>query len=919
MNIVDIFKNLGAAAGNLTGSDPILLNGSNNVWVVESGDVDFFVVSIKDGKPVGNLDPLMRRGPGDIFFGLPDLLEAGKAGIVVRGGPGTTVLALAPHKLFSQTGDREALETVSLAIHRWVDGCRESVSSKQLKEEINTACSSLLDTRPLTELLQAGELAASLDAFQRTYFALVRRQSEMRFEYLRNQMQEKDRSSKRFVANGMRQLAAILPAGKERPFIVDQGDSPLLAVCREIGGFIGVNIRRPPRSVDDDPEQGDDSLQDIARASRVRTRQVVLRGKWWNDDSGPLVGFMEKDERPVALIPVKPGCYELVDPAARTRIRVTGTIAEDLGPVAHMIYRPFPDRKLNWWDLIRFGTAGRASDVIWMVMMGAAGGILGTFVPLATGILFDTIIPGAERTRLYQIILILLAASLAGALFQITRGIAVVRVQGRMNASLQAAILDRVLELPTTFFRRYTAGELASRTMAVQAVNNLLSDTVVTSILGGVFGIFNIFLLFYFSPKLAVIALVLVACGGIATGWAGVTSVRHLKKLTAIQHRITGTVFQFISGITKLRITGSETRAYGIWASMFSRQRRVTFQLEQVRNRLEVFNSAYPHLAIMCIFAAYAFLVAGTGSSHDEGLSTGEFLAFSAAFGAFVTAGIEMSSGLLSVMTIQPYYENIRPILETLPETDDTRAAPGRLKGEIEVSNVSFRYIKDGPLILNDLSLHVKPQQFVAIVGGSGSGKSTLLRLLLGFETQESGAVFYDNKELSGIDIRMVRRQIGVVLQNAQLMSGDIFTNIVGASANLTIDDAWEAALAVGLAEDIEDMPMGMHTIIAEGGGGLSGGQRQRLVIARAIVHKPRILFFDEATSALDNRTQAMVTESLEQLQATRVVIAHRLSTIRNADCIFAIDSGSLVESGTYDELMEKNGYFAQLAQRQIA
>jgi ATP-binding cassette subfamily C protein len=246
-----------------------------------------------------------------------------------------------------------------------------------------------------------------------------------------------------------------------------------------------------------------------------------------------------------------------------------------------------------------------------------------------------------------------------------------------------------------------------------------------------------------------------------------------------------------------------------------------------------------------------------------------------------------------------------------LPETDDSRAAPGTLQGEIEVSNICFRYIKDGPLILNDLSLHIKPKQFVAIVGGSGSGKSTLLRLLLGFETAESGAIFFDSKELSGIDIRMVRRQGGVVLQNAQLMSGDIFTNIVGTSVNLTIDDAWDAARAVGLAEDIEDMPMGMHTIIAEGGGGLSGGQRQRLVIARAIVHKPRILYFDEATSALDNRTQAMVTESLEKLQATRVVIAHRLSTIRNADCIFAIDRGNLIESGTYEELMQKDGYFA--------
>jgi ATP-binding cassette subfamily C protein len=919
MNLVDIFKQLDATAASLAGNAPLLLTESSHVWVVEQGAVDFFVVKMEDGKPAGNLNPLMRYGSGDIFFGLQRDVDSSGIGIIVRGTPGTIIQALVPHRLFSQIEDQDTRESVAKAVSNWVSGCVDSVTSKALKKEIEPVGEPLCKDEAIVTLLQNHELASSLDAFHSLFLSTINRQFDIRLQRLQEHIQQKDAAAKAFVARGMHQLAAILSTGKERPFIINEGISPILAVCQEIGRTLNVQIKPPPRSEDEGADQVADSLLEIARASHVRTRQVVLRGKWWHQDCGPLVGSIEEDDRPVALIPIKPGRYEIIDPSGKTRGKVTAAIASTIKPVAYMMYRPFPDRKLNWWDLIKFGAAGRKQDVIWIVLMGMAGGILGTFVPLATGILFDTVIPGADRAQLYQIILALLAASLAGALFQITRGISVVRLQGGMSASLQAGIWDRVLELPTTFFRRYTSGELTDRTMGIQAINTILSETVVTSILGGVFGIFNLALLFYFSPKLAVIAMLLVATGAIATGWAGLARVRHLKTLTGIQQKITGIVFQFISGIAKLRITGSETKAFGIWANMFSRQRQVSFKMEQIQNRLEVFNSAYPPLATMCIFAAYAFLVYNNQTAYDEGLSTGEFLAFNAAFGAFMVAGIEMSVGLLALMSIQPYYENIRPILETLPETDDTRVAPGELKGEIEVSNVCFRYIKDGPIILNDLSIHIKPHQFVAIVGGSGSGKSTLLRLLLGFETQESGAIFYDSKELSGIDIRMVRRQIGVVLQNAQLMSGDIFTNIVGASLNLTLDDAWEAARAVGLAEDIEDMPMGMHTIIAEGGGGLSGGQRQRLVIARAIVHEPKILFFDEATSALDNRTQAMVTKSLEQLQATRVVIAHRLSTIKNADCIYAIDRGRLIESGTYEELMQRDGYFAKLAKRQIA
>jgi ABC-type bacteriocin/lantibiotic exporter with double-glycine peptidase domain len=366
-----------------------------------------------------------------------------------------------------------------------------------------------------------------------------------------------------------------------------------------------------------------------------------------------------------------------------------------------------------------------------------------------------------------------------------------------------------------------------------------------------------------------------------------------------------------------LRVAGAEARAFSVWAKDFAEQRRLAFKARSVENSLAVFNSAFPVVTSIFIFGVVTAMLSTSAQAGEASLSTGSFLAFNAAFGQFLSAALQMSSVVVSLILIIPIYERAKPILEGEPEVDVARSDPGDLSGEIELSRVSFRYHDDGALVLDDVSLQARPGEFIAIVGPSGAGKSTVLRLLLGFEIAENGSVYYDHQDLAALDVQSVRRQIGVVLQNAQVLPGSIFENIVG-TAPLGTEDAMEAAKMAGLDQDIEQMPMGLHTFIMEGGGTLSGGQRQRLLIARAVVGRPRILMFDEATSALDNRTQAHVSDSLGRLQTTRVVIAHRLSTIINADRIYVMDRGKVVEEGTYEELLEQGGLFTQLAQRQM-
>jgi NHLM bacteriocin system ABC transporter ATP-binding protein len=506
--------------------------------------------------------------------------------------------------------------------------------------------------------------------------------------------------------------------------------------------------------------------------------------------------------------------------------------------------------------------------------------------------------------------LILGAATLSVAMFQLVSALALLRMEGRMDTAIQAAIWDRVLNLPVTFFRKFTAGDLAMRANTINTIRQLLSGAVLTSLLSGIFSSFNFFLLFRYDVILALLAGVLVFISMLVTVGFGIWQVRLQRKLLNMQGRISGTVLQLFNGISKFRTAASENRAFFLWAKLFGEQKKISFKARLVENYLAVFQSFYPLVTTMVIF----FLVAASRQS----MSAGDFTAFMAAFNTFLTGMLSVTSSVISLVQIVPMYERAKPILQSVPETHNLLDDPGDISGHIEVRHVSFRYHPDQPYVLNDVSLSIKPGQFVAFVGASGSGKSTLMRLLLGFEQPESGSIYYDGKDLRNLDVHLLRRQFGVVLQNSRIMAGDIFTNIVG-SAPLTLENAWEAAAMAGLDEDIRAMPMGMHTIVSEGGGTLSGGQRQRLMIARAIARRPKILFFDEATSALDNRTQAIVSESLERLQATRIVIAHRLSTIANADWIYVFDKGRIVQQGTYHDLISQPGPFQEQARRQLA
>lgn len=959
----------GAAVDEALPCRSCLLDDPARVWWVRTGRADVFATHLVQGEPAGNRTHLFRVPAGHLLFGIQDPGREDRRVLLAVGSVDTEIVELDATSLKVGTQDPAQAALLSNLIDAWIQRLSAGISLDVVpKDNIEVvaneevvvppgACvnahrdvfwvrhlegksrlmgsetlpvingtrffpitkSTWLETqdpctllgRTTREVLEAGALWEGLDKLHGVVLdcAYLIEKREEAADQIR--LQQKTASDQQALSQACSDLMGVLEEEAPAVAVPEDRNNVLVAVCRLIGDELGIAISEPVHPVSKQGRQ--DRLGAIARASRIRTRRVLLHHGWWNEDNGPLLAQMEEEQRPVALLMPKPGRYHLHDLLKGTVTPVDEEVAASLKPFGYTFFRAFPEKALRIRDVIRFGLDGCRRDLLTIAGMGFLVAALGLLNPIATGMLFNTIIPGAERGQLFQMTAILLVSAIAIGLFQLTRSLAILRLNGKAGGSIQVAVWDRLLRLPVSFFKDYTAGDLAMRAMGMSRIQHMMSGVVITTLLGAIFSVFDFGLLFFYSPSLAVwSALMVVIALGVTFGLT-YYQLHFQRQISAIQARLSGLVLQLLSGISKLRVAGAEAKAFALWAKSFSEQRRLQFKARATGNWLSVFTKVFPVIAAMVIYYQAMNLLVDGGT-----LLTGDFLAFNAAFTKFLVAMLATNTALQAILVSIPYYENAEPILGSLPEVTFAQTDPGELRGEIDIQQVTFRYTTDGPLILKGLRMHIKPGEMVAIVGTSGSGKSTALRLLLGFEKPESGSIFYDGQDLAGLDIQAVRRQIGVVLQNSRLLPGDLFTNIVGSSL-ATIDDAWAAARMAGFDEDIKQMPMGLHTVVSEGGSTLSGGQRQRLMIARALVNKPRIIFFDEATSALDNRTQSIVSESLERLQATRIVIAHRLSTIRNADRIFVMDAGQVAEAGTYEELMALDGVFAELARRQIA
>jgi len=650
-----------------------------------------------------------------------------------------------------------------------------------------------------------------------------------------------------------------------------------------------------------------DQMDFYFRPTGIMKRDITLTGKWYKDGIGPLLATTT-DGKIIALIPGKVSGYRYFDYDSGKSIKVTKKNCANIEPEAICFYKPFPLRKLTSGDIFSYIAHTLApSDWTVMVIASLVATIIGMLISYANGEIFGKVIDIGSAGVFWAAFTLLLGASLANSLINIVKQLYSSRINTKMTVCVESAAMMRLLSLPASFFKEYSSGDLSKRVSQLKSLCTNLSSIIITGGLTTLFSILYFFEIFAYTPALVVPAVIVILSSVVVYAVIAVLQMKNFSKLLAFEAKESGLVYALISGIQKIKLSGAEKRVFAKWGREYKDAAERKYN---PNTAIKLFNAIILAINTVGTIVIYYF-------ACKSRVSVGNYMAFSVAYGMVSGCFMSLTGACMEFAQIKPTIELFQPLMDTEPEITGDKTVLPRLSGGLELSNISFRYDENMPYVINGLSLKVTPGQYVAIVGTTGCGKSTLMRIMLGFETPQKGAIYYDGKDLNSIELKSLRQGIGVVMQDSKLFSGDIYSNIAISAPELSMDEAWEAAELAGMAESIRNMPMGMHTMISEGSGGISGGQKQRLMIARAIAPKPKILMFDEATSALDNITQKHVSDSLENLKCTRIVIAHRLSTIKNCDRIIVLDQGKIAEDGKYEELIAKGGLFAELVDRQ--
>ena len=686
-------------------------------------------------------------------------------------------------------------------------------------------------------------------------------------------------------------------------------DSALLDVLRIIGRHEKIDFKWPAKT---DTSDVATALGDVLDASGVRGRRVRLaqEDRWWIGDSGAMLAFREDDGQPVALLPGILGRYREVDSFGR-KTRVTPERAKSLRAEAWVFYEPLPSGSLGPRDLFRLARKGGTVDFVRFVMTGLLGGLVMLLPAMVVGFILDEVIPTAAAGLLYTGTAALAAFALIRALLDVLQGTALMRLEGRATFRVEAAFWDRLLRLPLSCLDRYSAGDLAMRGMTFQHLRDTVQGVVANAVLSIVFLSPAFVLIGFYDAVLGGITAVFGLLSLIVTVILGLGQISPQGRVIRTIHHLAGRLFQLINGISKLRVEGAEGSAFAVWARDYREQKHAELQRSTLETHLQAFGTALPLLAGAVLILTATF-------PGRETITVGDFFVVYLLFLLFLTGVSRLGASFSAVAAIIPALEQIRPFLTEIPETSVDGEPVETLGGEIVFDHVSFQYDPDGPLILDDVSIHVRPGEFVAIAGESGAGKSTIFRLALGLGQPSAGAVYYDGRDLKHLNIKQVRRQIGAVPQKVQLHPQDLWDNIVGDHEEATVEDAWHAAKLAAVDREIAAMPMGMLTNVGDSASVTSGGESQRITIAHALIRNPRILLLDEATNWLDNDSQSKIMVNLMGLTSTRIVIAHRFSTLRQADRIYVMRSGKVVQEGSFTELAAAEGVFQDLVRRQI-
>jgi len=667
--------------------------------------------------------------------------------------------------------------------------------------------------------------------------------------------------------------------------------------------YIGVNPGDVPKSI----KGIEDRIDWMCRPTGTMHRDVRLDDGWYKRAYGAMMGRLDTGDL-VALLPAGGVGYRYLDPKTGKKVRVNARTARHIDQSATVFYKPLPQHSIGLPDFLKF-IAGVFDfrDYLLVLLASVASALIGLVPAVVNKVAFGTVVPSGQAYLVAPLAALLIGMAISTTLITACRNLVMSRVTAKLDVVTEAATFSRILTLPPSFFSLYSSGDLASRVSSVTALAQQLVEILLGTALSALLSLVYVVQIWFMTPTLAPVAFFVTLGQALMTILVAYATSGYERMSMDASAKQSGVVTALLNGVQKIKLAGAEDRAFARWASGYSSYAQSTY------NRPALLTAIAPIVSLMGVLGnILIYYLAGSGD-----LTIASYMAFSVTYGQVTAAIMQLASAAGTAAQINPLLKLVEPILQAEPEVSEIKPGVESLSGSIEVSGVSFRYEERAPYVLRDLSFRVRSGEYLAIVGRSGCGKSTIMRLLLGFEKPERGSILYGPHNVQKVDLRSLRQHIGVVMQDGKLFLGDIANNISVSTPLATEDDIWRAAEIAGVADDIRKMPMGMQTIVTEGSGGLSGGQRQRIMIARAVCGKRKILMFDEATSALDNVTQRHVADALATLKCTRIVIAHRLSTVRHCDRILVIDDGHVAEEGSYDELMQRNGLFAELVRRQ--
>ena len=730
-----------------------------------------------------------------------------------------------------------------------------------------------------------------------------KRRGEVSMGWFDEQIKQRRKNDEDIFSDAFADIAdAVL--GTKRSSSNDGNDEREIEAIWKILEYYKVKPQQLPSSV----KTLNDRLEYLLRPNGIMRRNINLESGWYKDSIGAVLGKRKDDGSAVAFIPKGISGYVYFDDESGKWERINAANEALFEEEAICFYKPFPLGKLTLGSLMRYIVETLSvSDFVFVILSTLAATAVGLLGPKLNNLLMGTVVDSKDYQLLMGITIFMISVSISSLLIRGITSLLMARINTKITISVQAATMMRVLSLPADFFKKYSAGDLSSRAQYIQSLCSMLVSCALNTGLTSIFSLMYITQIFEYAPALVFPALGVILATLLFSLVTTFYQMKYTKKQMELSAEESGMSYSMITGIQKIRLSGAEKRMFARWSKLYAEQLRVAYNPPLFLRANNAFGAI---ISLSGMIMMYYLAVRSQ-------VGVADYYAFNTAYGMVSGAFMSIAGIATTVAQFKPTIEMAKPIMDTIPEIAEGKPVIEQLSGGIEISNVSFRYHDGMPNVIDDLSLKIRPGQYVAIVGSTGCGKSTLLRLLLGFEKPQKGAIYYDGKDLAGIDLKSLRRKIGVVMQNGKLFHGDIFSNIIISAPHLSVDEAWAAAEMAGVADDIRKMPMGMHTMISEGSGGISGGQRQRIMIARAIAPKPKIIMLDEATSALDNITQKIVSDSLDTLKCTRIVIAHRLSTIRECDRIIYLESGKIVEDGTYDELIAQGGKFAELVERQ--